>query len=82
MHLHYFTPKSLRALVERAGFRVLSTSTVPKILKLRYVFDRAHNFLGPFARFASWSATRLGLMERSVHINLGDILLLEARKVP
>lgn len=82
MHLHYFTPKSLSALVERAGFQVLSTSTVPKILKLSYLIDRARNFLGPPARLASWFAERFDLMERPVRIDLGDILLLEARKAP
>jgi SAM-dependent methyltransferase len=80
MHLYYFTPRSLRALVERSGFQVLSVTTEPKTLKLGYVLDRAQSFLGPAARLARALVGKLGLSERRVRIDLGDILLVEARK--
>ncbi|MGH9318345.1 MAG: class I SAM-dependent methyltransferase [Vicinamibacteria bacterium] len=80
MHLHYFTRESLTRMVRGAGFEVLSTSTEPKTLRLAYVLDRARSFLGPAASLARSVSERLGIAERPVRIDLGDILLVEARK--
>jgi 2-polyprenyl-3-methyl-5-hydroxy-6-metoxy-1,4-benzoquinol methylase len=80
MHLHYFTRKSLTRMVRSSGFEVLSTSTEPKTLKLGYVLDRARSFFGPAATVARTLASTLGVVDRPVRIDLGDILLVEARK--
>jgi SAM-dependent methyltransferase len=81
MHLHYFTSKSLRALVQREGFEPLRIATQPKVLKLGYVLERARGLFGPLATAGRWTAERLRLAEHSVTIDLGDILLVVARKV-
>jgi 2-polyprenyl-3-methyl-5-hydroxy-6-metoxy-1,4-benzoquinol methylase len=80
MHLHYFTRESLTRMVRSSGFEVLSTKTEAKTLKLGYVLDRARSFLGPLAAFARALASTMGLVDRPVRIDLGDILLVEARK--
>ncbi len=80
MHLHYFTRESLTRMVQSSGFEVLSTKTEAKTLKLGYVLDRARGFLGPLAAFARALASTLGVVDRPVRIDLGDILLVEARK--
>lgn len=80
MHLHYFTRESLTRMVRRSGFEVLSTSTEAKTLKLGYVLDRARSFLGPAASVARALASTFGVVDRPVRIDLGDILLVEARK--
>jgi 2-polyprenyl-3-methyl-5-hydroxy-6-metoxy-1,4-benzoquinol methylase len=80
MHLHYFTPESVTRMVRRSGFEVLSTSTEPKTLKLGYVLDRARGFLGPLASVARALASTFGQVDRPIRIDLGDILLVEARK--
>jgi 2-polyprenyl-3-methyl-5-hydroxy-6-metoxy-1,4-benzoquinol methylase len=80
MHLHYFTRESLARMVRSAGFELVSTATEAKRLKLGYVLERARGFLGPGAALARSLAERLGLAERPVRIDLGDILLVEARK--
>ncbi len=80
MHLHYFTRDSLTRLVRSSGFEVLSTSTEAKTLKLGYVLDRSRSFLGPLASLARALASTLGVVDRPVRIDLGDILLVEARK--
>ncbi len=82
MHLHYFTRESLTRMVRSAGFEVLATSTEAKTLKLGYVLDRARSFLGPAAAVARSLASTLGVVDRPVRIDLGDILLVEARKPP
>lgn len=80
MHLHYFTRESLTRMVRSSGFEVLSTSTEAKTLKLGYVLDRARSFLGPAASVARAIASTFGVVDRPVKIDLGDILLVEARK--
>jgi 2-polyprenyl-3-methyl-5-hydroxy-6-metoxy-1,4-benzoquinol methylase len=80
MHLHYFTRDSLVRMVRTSGFEVLSTSTEAKTLKLGYVLDRARGFLGPAAAVARLLATGLGVIDRPVRIDLGDILVIDAKK--
>ena len=80
MHLHYFTRESLTRMVRGSGFEVLSTSTEAKTLKLGYVLDRARSFLGPAASLARALASTFGVVDRPVRIDLGDVLLVEARK--
>jgi 2-polyprenyl-3-methyl-5-hydroxy-6-metoxy-1,4-benzoquinol methylase len=80
MHLHYFTQESLTRMVREAGFEVLATSTEAKTLKLGYILDRARSLLGPAASLARALASRLGVVERPIRIDLGDILRVEARK--
>ena len=81
MHLHYFTSRSLRALVKREGFEPLHVATQRKVLKLRYVLERARGLFGPLASAGRWVVERLRLANRSVRIDLGDILLVVARKI-
>lgn len=80
MHLHYFTPKSLEEMVRRSGFEVLRISTQSKTLQLGYLLRRTQTMLGPIGRSAQAVAGWLRLGERPVRVNLGDILLVEARK--
>lgn len=80
MHLHYFTRKSLAEMVRRAGFDVLGMSTQSKTLQLGYILERARNILGPLGGPAHKVAGWVGLHGRRVRINLGDVLLIEARK--
>jgi 2-polyprenyl-3-methyl-5-hydroxy-6-metoxy-1,4-benzoquinol methylase len=80
MHLHYFTRESLTRMVRGAGFDVVSTSTEPKTLQLGYVLERSRSFIGPAARVAQRVASTLGLAERPIRVDLGDILLVEARR--
>lgn len=82
MHLHYFTRESLTRMVGDSGFELVSTETEAKTLKLGYVLERARSFLGPGSTLARTLAERLGLAERPVRIDLGDILLVVARKTP
>ncbi len=80
MHLHYFTPESLIRMLRASGFEVLSTSTEAKTLKIGYLLDRTRGFLGPLAHLARALASAVGVVDRPVRIDLGDILRVEARK--
>ena len=80
MHLHYFTSQSLRELVRQEGFAPLKVTTQPKVLQLGYILERARGLFGPLARGGGWTVERLGLAHYPVKVNLGDILLVVARK--
>ena len=80
MHLHYFTRSSLAQMVGRAGFEVLSISTQRKKLKLGYLIERAQGLLGPLGAGAGALVARVGLADLPVRIDLGDIILVEAKK--
>ncbi len=67
-------------MVRRAGFDVLGMSKQSKTLKLGYVVERAAKMLGPFGGPAHKATGWMGLHDRRVRINFGDILLIEARK--
>lgn len=82
MHLHYFTPRSLAAMVRREGFEVLHVSTPPKIIKVGYMIDRARNLFGPVAAGSRWVVDRLGLGDVPIKVNLGDILFILAIRRP
>lgn len=81
MHLHYFTDRSLRELVRREGFETLQVTSQPKVLKLGYVLERARGLFGPLAAAGRWTAERVRLADYPVKVDLGDILLVVARKV-
>ena len=81
-HLHYFTRNSATEIVTRSGFDVLRLSTQPKTLKLGYLLDRSRVMFDPVARPARWAVEQLRLASLPVRADLGDILLLEARKSP
>jgi hypothetical protein len=80
MHLHYFTRKSLKTILEHVGFEVLRLTTQPKVLKLGYLLERSRGMLGPLAAGGLWAARRFHIADYSVRVNFADILLLVARK--
>lgn len=80
MHLHYFSRFGLKAMMGKTGFEVLRLSTYPKVLKLGYLLERSRGMLGPLAVGGLWIAKRLRIAGVPVKVNLGDILILIARK--
>jgi 2-polyprenyl-3-methyl-5-hydroxy-6-metoxy-1,4-benzoquinol methylase len=76
-HLHYFTPSTLRSILESAGFRMIEWSLVPRTFHLSYVANRARSNLGLLGE----ASTRLSeLVDMKVPIGwLGDVVLLVAR---
>jgi SAM-dependent methyltransferase len=80
-HLYYFNRVALRALLEEAGFEVLSVSTVGKRFTLSYVFKTLH----VWQRIALWGrlsqlCSKGPLSRLSVPINLRDNMFVIARK--
>jgi 2-polyprenyl-3-methyl-5-hydroxy-6-metoxy-1,4-benzoquinol methylase len=80
MHLFYFTRRTLRAMLERAGFSVQGIRAQGRYLRLGYLMSRvtalAPRLGGPAERLVN----RLGLRRVPVAVNLGDLCTAYARK--
>jgi 2-polyprenyl-3-methyl-5-hydroxy-6-metoxy-1,4-benzoquinol methylase len=78
MHLYYFSQRTLRDIVERAGFRVLDVRRHRRVVRLAYLSNQIESKAGlwrrPLTRALEW--TRLGRL--LVGVDLGDIVTLFA----
>jgi 2-polyprenyl-3-methyl-5-hydroxy-6-metoxy-1,4-benzoquinol methylase len=76
-HLHYFTPTTLRLLLEKAGLEMVEWRLVPRSFHLSYIANRARSNLGPLAA-ASTALSKL--VDLRVPVGwLGDVVLVVAR---
>ena len=82
MHIYYFSRKTLRAMLEDCGFRVLSDKPQGRFLRLGYLANRVGALAPLVGRPAEWVVTKLGLRSLAVPINLGDLFTAYARKLP
>jgi SAM-dependent methyltransferase len=80
MHLYYFSRRTLRAMLEKCGFQVLSDRPQGRYLRLGYLTNRVSALMPAIGRPAEWLVTRLGLRGLAVPVNLGDLFTAYARK--
>jgi len=80
MHLYFFSPKTLGAMVEKAGLRVESWRTQGRYLHLGYLLSRLSGWSIPLGRFAERVASALHIDPWLVPVNFGDLFTLYARK--
>jgi 2-polyprenyl-3-methyl-5-hydroxy-6-metoxy-1,4-benzoquinol methylase len=79
-HLHYFTPESLRATLERSGFRMVLWAVVPRSFHLSYLARRAGSSIGPVGKVAERVAT---IVDPRLPMGwLGDVIFTVARPIP
>jgi SAM-dependent methyltransferase len=80
MHLYYFSRRTLRAMLGRTGFEVLSDKPQGRYLRLGYLMNRMGALMPLVGRPAEWLVTRLGLRGVAVPVNLGDLFTAYARR--
>jgi ubiquinone/menaquinone biosynthesis C-methylase UbiE len=80
MHIYYFSRETLRAMLRRCGFQVLSDKPQGRYLRLGYLMNRVGALVPLVGRPAEWLVTRLGLRGMAVPVNLGDLFTVYARK--
>ncbi|MFN8483962.1 MAG: class I SAM-dependent methyltransferase [Anaerolineae bacterium] len=80
MHLFYFTPQTLGAMIEAAGFRVERMETQGRIFSLDYLAWRLGQHM-PVMQGLRTGVRAAHLGNLSVPVNLGDILLAVGRAV-
>ncbi len=81
MHLHYFSQKTMRAMLEDVGFRVLWSGAQGRYLRLGYLATRLSGLHGGLGRLAETAVRRLRLAEVAVPINFGDLFTVYAQRV-
>ncbi len=81
MHLWYFSRRTLRRMVEAAGYEVLEIRRHCRIVRLGYVTEQIEQRLGPLAPIAR-AVTHSRLGNRLVPVDLGDIITLYAVSRP
>ncbi len=80
MHLYYFSRRTLRVMLEKCGFRVLSDRPQGRYLRLGYLMNRVSALLPFVGRPAEWLVTKLKLRGLAVSVNLGDLITAYALK--
>ncbi|MEA2639188.1 MAG: hypothetical protein QOF51_582 [Chloroflexota bacterium] len=80
MHLFYFSRRTLARLVEQAGFDVLNVRRHRRVLRVSYALSRTEGRLGPLYPPLARFVEGVGLADRLVTIDLGDIVTLFARR--
>ena len=80
MHLYYFSRRTLATLMEKCGFQVLAIKPHGRYLRLGYLATRVAAFSRPLGSVLGWLFGRLGVSNRAISINLGDLVTVYARK--
>jgi len=80
MHLYYFSPRTLRRMLEGIGFKMIYSSPQGRYLRLGYLISRLQAYSHPLCRLLEAIVTRLKLRKIAVPVNLGDLFTMYARK--
>ncbi len=81
MHLYYFSRRTLRAMLAKAGFEVVWMRAQGRYLRAGYLAGRLTALSPALGRPLAWLIARLHLRKVPVRINLGDLFTTYARKV-
>lgn len=79
-HRFFFTPATIKRSCVENGFEVVAINSVRKAMSLRLFISRLGRYHKPTSRWlAQWSET-LKLNERTVSLDLGDVMRVYARR--
>jgi 2-polyprenyl-3-methyl-5-hydroxy-6-metoxy-1,4-benzoquinol methylase len=80
MHLCYFSPQTLRCMLEAANFEWKMGRTQGRYLRLGYLVSRFQPYAPSLTALVSKLVGRIGVDHLPVAINLGDLMTVYARK--
>jgi 2-polyprenyl-3-methyl-5-hydroxy-6-metoxy-1,4-benzoquinol methylase len=78
-HYFFFGRETLTRLIESEGFQLLELEKVGRPMSLRFAADRVRRIHPGLGAVARRTVSALGAEERTVTVNLGDIMLALAR---
>jgi SAM-dependent methyltransferase len=78
-HMHLFTRRSMRALLERHGFELLEMGTSPKTFSVAYYLERLGGYWPPLGRALAGSARAAGVADRQWTPDFRDRFFVVAR---
>jgi len=80
MHIYYFSQRTLRMMLEQAGFTVIGSSAQGRYLRLGYFATRIGGFSRPLGRALGGLFRVLHVREVPVPLNFGDLFTAYALK--
>ena len=80
-HVQYFTRHSIRVLLERHGFAVVSVGTAPKVFTVRYYLQRISGYSERVGEALVAAASAAGVADRAVAPDLRDRMRVIARSI-
>jgi 2-polyprenyl-3-methyl-5-hydroxy-6-metoxy-1,4-benzoquinol methylase len=80
MHIHYFSQKTLRKMLEKNGFEVVWSGAEGRYLRLNYLISRVEALSRPLGRLANWFVNGLRLGSVAVPLNFGDLFTVYAKR--
>ncbi len=80
MHLYYFSRRTLRAMLEQTSFEVAWMGAQGRYLRAGYLANRLAALFAPLGRPVEWLVTTLQARQIPLHVNLGDLFTVYARK--
>ncbi|MBN2500179.1 MAG: class I SAM-dependent methyltransferase [Anaerolineales bacterium] len=80
IHLYYFTPKTLGAMLEKTGFQMFKHRPHWQTLELGYIFFRAEAYVGGLARLGGKIAKALHIDHLQIPYTMGQTLVLAEKK--
>jgi hypothetical protein len=80
MHLYYFTHRTLKAMLDSAGFDLVRAEPQGRFLRLGYLITRIRPYSALVANALGRAADKFGWRDKAISINFGDLFTAYARK--
>lgn len=82
MHIHYFSRRTLMAMMRRRGFEILWGGPQGRLLRLGYIASRLAGLNPALGRAADAVVHRAGWESVALPLNFGDLITVFGRKPP
>ncbi len=79
-HIFFFTPQTISRLCEDGGFEVRELRSAGKAMSARLFISRLRRYHRPTANLLEAVSHRLRLDDRTLRLNLGDVMRLYAKR--
>jgi SAM-dependent methyltransferase len=78
-HIFFFSPRTLTLACEQGGFAVREVRAVGKAMSVRLFISRVGRYSRPLARSLTALSRRCGFADRTLRLNLGDVMRVYAQ---
>ena len=80
-HLYYFSPKTIKKMLENKGFKLIKIESIGKVCSLDFLVSRLRNYNTFLSRQADFVVKYLEIGQLSFYVNLGDVMVAYAKKL-
>lgn len=80
VHLYYFTPETLRKMLEELGFRMIKRRAHWQTLEVGYILFRMEAYLKSLAKAAGWVVRKVGLSHLQIPYWMGQVLVIAEKQ--